>query len=442
MKAGERMNIVIGPYRVQRRTEYSKYQLYNSSTDENITKGNEDILEKIIKDYELQTRFPERYFKIEDGQLMKVMETPDVKELDFLFIPEGITQINRFAVANGTFMEVCLPESLLEIKDAAFEGCQNLKNLILPDSLFKIGENAFKNCNKMETLKLPSNLYYINKWCFYNCKSLKKLVLPDKIFSIRHEAFAHCTSLKSVVFNKNLEMICNGAFLNCRNLKKIDLPNSVTAIGEYCFADCFKLKEVNLSEKILNICNNAFSNCWELENIRLPSNLAIIGNEAFKQCRKLSNLTLPDTVHSLGFRVFIRTAMESINLPKGLKMVGLPVFSKNDIHTLKINGNVARFGDRTEGKEGDAKLVNLFNSDILTNTSINKLEIGHDVIKIDAKTFKFSGEQITEIEYCGSKSEFEIFKKNNKQLFDLFTNLEKVTIKDDIEKSSIREVER
>ena len=125
-----------------------------------------------------------------------------------------------------------------EIPEGAFEGCENLEEVILPGYVQKIGKKAFAGCT-----------------------SLKKIHLPNLLKEIDKEAFAGCTALEEINLPAGLQTIEEKAFENCTALRTVQIPNTVTGMKKYAFAGCSELREVTVPKSLEKIVSGAFQNC-------------------------------------------------------------------------------------------------------------------------------------------------------------------------------------
>lgn len=91
-----------------------------------------------------------------------------------------------------------IPESVIEIGEAAFIWCTKLKAVYIPDSVKVIGERAFKSCIELSTVNIPDSLSAICHRTFYECDSLTSITIPENTTLIESEAFDHCRNLKTV----------------------------------------------------------------------------------------------------------------------------------------------------------------------------------------------------------------------------------------------------
>ena len=87
--------------------------------------------------------------EIENGVLKKLdmLYFGDI-DVNEIVIPHGVTKIGYRAFENyGCRIErLTIPDTVTEIEDEAFSGCQILKNLTIPDSVISIGNSAFYWC--------------------------------------------------------------------------------------------------------------------------------------------------------------------------------------------------------------------------------------------------------------------------------------------------------
>ena len=49
-----------------------------------------------------------------------------------------------------------MPDSITEIGESAFSGCENL-NIQIPDNITEIGSYAFFGCKALESITIPEN---------------------------------------------------------------------------------------------------------------------------------------------------------------------------------------------------------------------------------------------------------------------------------------------
>lgn len=129
-------------------------------------------------------------------------------------IPEGTTEIGRFAFSRSSLRTVTIPEGVTVIDYAAFYHCDNLDNVILPDKVNTVGAKAFTHTgwlddfeeNSMDDFLISGDILVAYKG------NLPEVVIPDGVRVIAEEAFRNHTELKKVHLPASVTDIGNDAF--------------------------------------------------------------------------------------------------------------------------------------------------------------------------------------------------------------------------------------
>lgn len=131
-------------------------------------------------------------------------------------IPEGTTEIGRFAFSRSSLRTVTIPEGVTVIDYAAFYHCDNLNNVILPDTVNTVGAKAFTHTGWMDD---------------FEENSMDDFLISGDIL------VAYKGNLPEVVIPDGVRVIAEEAFRNHTELKKVHLPASVTDIGNDAFPE-------------------------------------------------------------------------------------------------------------------------------------------------------------------------------------------------------------
>ena len=129
-------------------------------------------------------------------------------------IPEGTTEIGRFAFSRSSLRTVTIPEGVTVIDYAAVYHCDNLDNVILPDTVNTVGAKAFTHTgwlddfeeNSMDDFLISGDILVAYKG------NLPEVVIPDGVRVIAEEAFRNHTELKKVHLPASVTDIGNDAF--------------------------------------------------------------------------------------------------------------------------------------------------------------------------------------------------------------------------------------
>ena len=116
---------------------------------------------------------------------------------------------------SGEFVRtVKVPETVTEIGEKSFSGCEDLVSVSIPPIVSSIGNYAFNGCNKLTEIRLPSALKVIGKSAFEK-SGLKSVALPNGLSAIYEYAFAG-TALQTITIPSTVLLIGGYAFSGTR----------------------------------------------------------------------------------------------------------------------------------------------------------------------------------------------------------------------------------
>lgn len=262
-----------------------------------------------------------------------------------------------------------LPNSLIKIKDDAFNSMDTLKSLVIDGgapNLNELGERSFSGCSNIEELDLSnSKLTSIPEGAFAYCKNLKTIKLPSTITSIGDEAFYNCQSLTNIegLDKCNLKSIGSAAFSNCKALENLDFSQSTfTNVPSKAFNGCSALAKITLPNTLTTIGGYAFYACYGIPQLDLSNTaLTTLENYALYQMRETTKFSLPDSISSIGTHAFsVSTSNGAVPtiLPASLKdkvnykdaatspwLNRKVMFTDENVKTIHFYGNGATIGD-------------------------------------------------------------------------------------------------
>lgn len=117
----------------------------------------------------------------------------------------------------------------------------------------------------------------------------------------------------------------------------------ITGIGENAFSNT-NIVNLNLPDSIEIICDGAFSNSpnkIKIESIKLPKNLKIIEEYSFFG-NGISSIELPNNLEKIGKNSFSQNALREIELPDSVNEIGIGAFSGNIINSVKLPKNIQK----------------------------------------------------------------------------------------------------
>ncbi len=281
--------------------------------------------------------------------------------------------------------------------DGAFDGCGKLKEIFLPNTVSEIGNRAFEGCELLSLLTLEegnenfftqsgilykrSNLEilfapgvfsgdlsypdgitsvpggdmsavtgitvpegvtsFTSKvtglaptevrgplFVFAEISSLEKLVRAEITEGNTLPSFSGAKKLVSIEFPSSVTYISNETFKDCNSLLSVSIPSGVTYIGEKAFYECNSLKEIILPDKVKSIGEMCFYNCTGLESIVLPKDLTEIPPYMLYGAQSLRSIEIPNSVKSVGEESFSLCKMLSeVRIPDGITKIPAGCFS-------------------------------------------------------------------------------------------------------------------
>ncbi len=308
----------------------------------------------------------------------------DLDKLSYIFIPESVKEFGKFvfincnALVNITVSEqnpsfdsrdkcnavidsitnelLCackntiIPNSVSEISEYAFLGCQSIVYIKIPSSIKTISKYAFCDCKKLAYIKLPSTIKYIDEYAFTNCKNLMVVDFGNSYALIDETVFDGCSNLISTVNNSNITISERKSYYHQVKTKDIftrkiyttteyytperlilKIPNLQNNINNdkysyilidnkyifdfkindkkiefFEFNDCFKNKI------IISLADYSFENCVSLKKLVIPDTVLFVGKRSFANCKLLKKVVLSNEIKSIEDYLFLKC----INLKK------------------------------------------------------------------------------------------------------------------------------
>lgn len=159
-----------------------------------------------------------------------------------------------------------------------------------------IEREAFAYCKELTEIVLPESIEEIRERAFVGCESLASANIPDQSI-LGDSIFAGCYNLRNIDWPANIPIIPRASFFRCSNLKIMEFPKGVLEIGFAAFQES-GLEEINLPEGMRKINEASFARCRNLISASIPASVDTIGDNAFKGCDSLTTIKIPKIYHS------------------------------------------------------------------------------------------------------------------------------------------------
>lgn len=251
-------------------------------------------------------------------------------EAEEISIPSKIKGKPVTAVAEGVFsglpiVSIAMPDTVTDIGKAAFANCNNLKTVTLSQSLTAIPDNAFFRCISLSSINLPDSIACIGENAFYECNKLTVESLPKSLATVGPYAFAGCTGISKILLPDSVLEIGNGAFEGASGLTEFSSGKGLKKIGNNTFGLCTALKSVTLCDGLLEIGNAAFAET-AVESIDIPDTVTVLGG-CFSGCKELVSAKLPSGITSIPDDLFSGCGnLSETVLPSGITSIGNSAF--------------------------------------------------------------------------------------------------------------------
>lgn len=185
--------------------------------------------------------------------------TPWLKAMGDYVIFDGM-----LCAYQGSEPEAVIPEGVTQISRFAFYGRKDVRRIVLPGSLVELSDFLLGGGNLLtgESLKaelvMREGLQSIGPGAFLDNTHITEIALPDSVVKIGEEAFKGCKNLKSVRLPKNLQEIGKGAFADCPMLTRLDLPEGVKRLGAEAFKGCIALTWLSIPDSVKKLPKTLF----------------------------------------------------------------------------------------------------------------------------------------------------------------------------------------
>lgn len=223
-----------------------------------------------------------------------------------------------------------------------------------------IGNNKYKNRTDIVAVILPDNIVDTSADSFNGCSNLQYINL-NNITTVKSHAFYNCSSLEIDVNLPNLSSIAVGAFTGCgiRSITSLGnittIPNPSTTYNA-TFQNCSKLKTVVLPETLISIGMRMFNGCSSITSINLPISLQTINGFAFYGVTGVpKTISLPNLTGTLGTGAFYGCGIEKVLDLGSITSIGNAsaqnngVFGRNQLTEVWLPSTLTNIGNLAFG---------------------------------------------------------------------------------------------
>lgn len=173
----------------------------------------------------------------------------------------------------GKFGSYTIPDGVISIGPAAFQGCTGLTSVTIPRGVASIGVSAFSDCTALTSVTIPDGVSDIGQFAFGGCAGLRSVTIPGSVTSIVNAPFLDCSSLTAINVDPGNPSYssADGVLFDKGQTKLIQCANGKA--GSYAIPD-----------GVTKIWHNAFNGCSRLTDVTIPGSVTSIGGCAFSAC--------------------------------------------------------------------------------------------------------------------------------------------------------------
>lgn len=286
-------------------------------------------------------------------------------------IPENLGGYPVREIGNAAFYgcqeikEVKIPTSVRVIGPYGFDGT-GLKEIVIPEGVTNIQYCAFDDCTSLESISISSTVTSIGSLVFYRCAKLSAFsVAADNptykavdgfLLTKDGKRLLRGPSIAEAEIPVGVETVDDHAFHGCDNLQRVKIPLSVRQIGESAFACCQKLVDVSVEDgndyyKTMNGFlltsdgKTAVHYFFNESSVRVPEGVETLGGNLFADKTGMKEVYLPDSVTRIESQAFWDCyALASISLPSNLMSIGSGAFTSCALKEIIIPASVTSIG--------------------------------------------------------------------------------------------------
>ena len=175
--------------------------------------------------------------------------------------------------------KVIIPNFVSEIESDAFNGNNNINDVVICKSVTNLPYMCFRYCTNIEHVKLLCNSITIDARAFYNCRKLMSIESTTSIKTLGEEALFG-TNIKNFTASQTLTRVGADAFFMSK-VEIIDLYNAnIEYIGPSVFVGTKYIKTIILPNKLKTLDLSAFSKEFTINKLKITSSFDIMNKHS------------------------------------------------------------------------------------------------------------------------------------------------------------------
>ena len=260
----------------------------------------------------------------------------------------GFSQSGALSDIKDKIKSVVIEDGITDIMSWLFMRCSQLTSITIPDSVTQIGEDAFGGTAYYDNENNWENgVLYIGNHLIAAKSDITALTVKPGTLTIAKDAFNDCASLTDITLADSLKSIPENMFDNTAFYKNEDnWENGLLYNGNYLITAKNDITSANIKEGTTVAASCALGWCENLESVTLPDSLTTMGERMFICCSALKSIDIPDTITSIGGSAFgMCSSLETVVIPTGVTHIADGLLSYSGITSIDIPDSVTSMGD-------------------------------------------------------------------------------------------------
>ena len=202
--------------------------------------------------------------RLPENKLYQTMENgllDGCKSLKQINIPTNIININYQALARCGFERLNIPGNVKNLYSASIQNNFELVELKLNEGIERLG-SQFISASKVTKLDIPNSVINIEEAALYYCRNLKSLTIGSGMTYIPNRLLWSTNSVENIIIKGKVTKIGNEAFNDSVKLNTLKMDwSNVISIGDKAFGNCGMLKGNIKLNPNCSIAETAFNGC-------------------------------------------------------------------------------------------------------------------------------------------------------------------------------------
>lgn len=182
-------------------------------------------------------------------------------------VKQGYTEQEADQETGGETQDITAEAEDGTIPEWKYYRDQSIKAVSIPEGTTEIGRFAFSR-SSAESVTFPEGVTTIDYAAFYHCDDLNSVILPDTVTRVEAKAFTHTGWMDDFEENSMDDYLISGDILLAYkgDLPEVSIPDGVRVIADEVFRSHTELKKVHLPASVTNIGDSAFPEGIEIIN--------------------------------------------------------------------------------------------------------------------------------------------------------------------------------